>query len=238
MQAQAIARSPASHRDSLAPKQTQADGAMFPNRTNLKRQTPGALLRRLIAAPRRGAEPVERDLTVMFTDIAGFTELAERLPPRHLARMLTRHIQALSRCVERERGTVAKILGDGLMAFWDGAPTTAPALRAALAIRAAVEADNRAQVKDGLVPIRLRIGLHAGALVMARLGAGLTPLGDTVNVAQRLEDAARQVADGREVAIVASETVVDRAGTSFAFEPLGNLTVRGRSGPVRAFRLT
>lgn len=210
---------------------------MFPTRTTLKRQTPGALLRRLIAGPRRGREPVERDLVVMFTDITGFTELAERLPAGQLARLLTRHIQTLSRCIERERGTVAKILGDGLMAFWDGARTTAPALRAALAIRAAVEADNRARAKDGLAPIRLRIGLHAGALVMARLGAGLTPLGDTVNIAQRLEDAARRVADGREVAILASEAVVAHAGDGFAFEPLGSLTVRGRSGPVHAFRL-
>jgi adenylate cyclase len=207
----------------------------------LRRRAPQALLRRLTPAARTR----ERDLTVMFTDIVGFTRLAEGLGHAALAELLERHVAALATLIERERGVVHKVLGDGVLAFWDtlhaGANPTAPAVRAALAIRAAVEADNAARAARGLARIRLRIGLHTGPLVMAALGAagrlGTTPLGDTVNVAQRLEDAARHVADEGEVTIVASDAVVARAGRGFRFEPLGELPVRGRRDPVRAFRL-
>jgi adenylate cyclase len=208
----------------------------------LRRRAPQALLRRLTPTARTR----EHDLTVMFTDIVGFTRLAESLGHTAVAEMLEHHVAALAARIERERGVVHKVLGDGLLAFWDtargGASPTAPALRAALAIRDAVEADNAARAARGLARIRLRIGLHTGPLVMAALGAagrlGTTPLGDTVNVAQRLEDAARHVADGsHEVTIVASDAVVARAGRGFRFEPLGELPVRGRRDPVRAFRL-
>jgi adenylate cyclase len=210
-----------------------------------------ALLRRLTgrpepALPAAAGPPRERELTVMFTDIAGFTGLAEELPPVAVAELLARHFGLLAASIERERGVVDKVWGDGLMALWDagGDAATAPAVRAAAAIRQAVGADNAARAARGLPPVRLRVGLHAGPLVMAPLGGGaglggLTPLGDTVNVAQRLEDAARHVADpGRDaVTVLASEAVVARAGGGFRFEALGALPVRGRGGPVRAFRL-
>jgi class 3 adenylate cyclase len=212
---------------------------MSPTGIDLKGARPGALLRRLIARSRRASDLVERDLTIMFTDITGFTELAEQLAPSQLAKLLTRHFSSLCTCIERERGVVGKVLGDGLLALWEHGENTAPALRAALAIRGAVEASNR--VRGSMPPIRLRIGLHTGPLVMARLGQsserGLTPLGDTVNVAQRLENAARHVEGAGEVAIVASDAVVARAGTGFRFEPLGALPVRGRIGSVHAYRL-
>lgn len=214
---------------------------MFPKRSTIEGYAPRTLLRRLIGGERDAGESVERHSTVMFTDITGFTKLAETLSPSATARFLTAHFRALARCIEGERGTVGKILGDGLLAYWDGGEVAAPALRSALAIRSAVTTDNRARSRAGLVPIRLRVGLHAGPLVMARLGAarslGLTPLGDTVNVAQRLEDAARSVCAEEEVVVVASDAVVARAGDGFRFEPLGDLTVRGRREPVRAFRL-
>jgi adenylate cyclase len=183
-----------------------------------------------------------RDLTVMFTDIAGFTRLAEDLDPTAVAQLLNRHFRSLVGCVEREGGQVDKVVGDGLVAFW-GSPAadpacSAPALRAALRIRAAVEADNAAHAER---PIRLRIGLHVGPVAVARFGTagrlGVALCGDPVNVAQRLEDAARHVAGGGDATIVASDAVVARAGPGFGFEQLGELPVRGRSEPVRAFRL-
>jgi adenylate cyclase len=186
-----------------------------------------------------------RDLTVMFTDIAGFTRRAEDFDPTAVAQLLNRHFRSLVGCVEREGGQVDKIVGDGLVAFW-GSPATdpacsAPALRAALRIRAAVEADNAARAAHAERPIRLRIGLHVGPVAVARFGAagrlGVALCGDPVNVAQRLEDAARHVAGDSDVTIVASDAVVARAGPGFGFERLGELPVRGRSEPVLAFRL-
>ena len=209
--------------------------------------TPGALLHRLTGRRRRAAAAAEtaaRDLAVLFTDIAGFTELAETLPPQALARFLCRHFALLARCVEGEGGTVARLLGDGLMAFWDArgggqGGAVAPALRSACAIRGAIEAENRRRAAAGLPPVRLRVGLHAGPSALARLGAAErpTPLGDTVNVAQRLEDAARHLGGGRAVTIVASGAVARAAGGGFRFAPLGDLAVKGRSGRVPAFRL-
>ena len=216
----------------------------MPVRTSLGGFAPHRLLRRLIAGPSR-ALAYERDLTVMFTDIAGFTELAESLPPSAVAELLRGHLGALAERIESERGIVDKVLGDGLLAFWEhgsGRSTpAAPAVRAALAIRSAVERDNAARTARGLATIRLRVGLHAGRLMMAPLGAagrlGVNLCGDTVNVAQRLEDAARHLEGDHEVAIVASDAVVAHAGQAFRFEQLGQLPIRGRREPVRAFSL-
>ena len=186
-----------------------------------------------------------RDLTVMFTDITGFTALAEALPPTLVARLLRSHFRLLARCIECHAGRIDKIMGDGLIAIWErGAgtgPHWTPALQAAVAIRSAVRFDNERRLHRGQPPIRLRIGLHAGPLIATPLGAagslGTALCGDTVNVAQRLEDAARGVASSDAVTIVASDAVVARAGDGFRFEELGRLAVRGRREPIRAFEV-
>lgn len=186
-----------------------------------------------------------RERTVMFTDIAGFTQLAESLPPTWIARLLRGHFRLLAHCIEAEQGRIDKVMGDGLVAVWGETalhgPACAPALRAAVAIRTAVESDNAYRLRRGQLPISLRIGLHVGPLIATPLGAagrlGIVLCGDTVNVAQRLEDAGRDVDSELAVTIVASEAVVARAGPGFRFVELGNLPVRGRREPVAAFEL-
>ena len=107
----------------------------MPVRTTFGGLAPHRLLRRLIAGPPRADEAYERDLTVMFTDIAGFTELAESLSPSAVAELLRGHLGALAERIEDERGVVDKVLGDGLLAFWEHGlarcPAAAPAVRAA-----------------------------------------------------------------------------------------------------------
>ena len=181
--------------------------------------------------------------TVMFTDLQGFTGLAEALPPTLVARLLRCHFGLLLRCIAAERGRVDKVMGDGLIAVWgepvDGDAVCAPALRAALAIRAAMGADNAWRRERGMAALRLRVGIHAGPLVATSLGRmiGLGTLlcGDTVNVAQRLEDAARTLTADRDVAILASETVQAAAGPGIVFHEIGRLLMRGRAEPVTAF---
>ena len=205
----------------------------------------GASLHRLGDRRPSRPDPGERELTVMFTDIAGFTRLAEALSPTAVARLLSGHFMALAHCIEREHGRIHKIMGDGLIAVWahpaDSVAPTATAVRAALSIRQAVEADNRAHAGRGLPALHVRVGLHAGPLIAARLDTagrlGVALCGDTVNVAQRLEDAGRGVTANGPVTIIASDTVVTRAGPGFRFQQLGELPVRGRSLPVRAFRV-
>lgn len=186
-----------------------------------------------------------RQLTVMFTDITGFTELAETLPPTLVARLLRGHYRLLARCIEGQGGRIDRIMGDGLIAVWERpADDIAPcrqALAAATAIRSALQADNERRVLRGQLPVRLRIGVHAGPLVATPLGPsgrlGVVLCGDTVNVAQRLEDAARVLHDRDEVTILASAAVVTLAGCGFRFDELGVLPVRGRREPVLAFEV-
>lgn len=218
---------------------------MFSKRTIDGASAAGARLHRLSDRRPRGPNPGERELTVMFTDIVGFTRLAEALSPTAVARLLSGHFLALAHCIERERGRIDKIMGDGLVAVWAhpvaSATPTAPALRAALAIRLAVEADNARRAGRGQSPLCLRVGIHAGPLIAARLGGaarlGVALCGDTINVAQRLEDAGRGMTANGAVTIVASDMVVTQAGAGFRFQQLGELPVRGRSEPVRAFRV-
>jgi class 3 adenylate cyclase len=151
---------------------------------------------RLIRAGDAGTiRPEARELTVMFTDIAGFTAMSETRPAPEVADFLNEHFALLGACVEAEGGTVDKFIGDALMAFW-GAPETqtdtAPrACRAALAIARAVDADNARRTAAGRPAIRIRIGLHSGPVVVGNVGwpgrINYTIVGDTVNTCQRLE---------------------------------------------------
>ncbi|SNB63526.1 Adenylate cyclase, class 3 [Arboricoccus pini] len=187
----------------------------------------------------------ERDLTIMFTDVAGFTRMAERLPAARVASLLNRHFAMLDQHIEDEGGTIDKFMGDGLLAFW-GAPERLKhrarrACRAALAIEATLQQENDRRRQEGVPPLRLRIGLHCGPTVVGNIGApsrlNYTVVGDTVNVAQRLEALGKDLPGRREATIVVSEAIVNDAGSGFVFERLGSVTVRGRAKPVTAFSL-
>jgi class 3 adenylate cyclase len=132
-----------------------------------------------------------------------------------------------------------------MLAFW-GAPErvkgrAARACRSALAIREAIARDNARRREAGLAPIRVRIGIHRGPLVVGNIGApgriNYTVVGDTVNLAQRLQELGKRVADGGDCVVVVSEALVDEAGPGFAFAKVGELAVRGRHEPVAAYAL-
>ena len=209
---------------------------------------PKTLVRRLIRQG-GGREPpwAEREVTVMFTDMAGFTRIAEGADAERLARFLNHHFAIVAGAVEAEGGTVDKFVGDAVMAFW-GAPEDQPdhavrACRAALAIRAAVRADNGRRRAAGEEPVRVRVGLHSGPAVVGNIGApgrmNYTMVGDTVNVAQRLEQLAKRAGDASgEVAIVASAATAAGLGSGFALEAAGEFRVPGRERRVKAFRLS
>ena len=155
-----------------------------------------------------------------------------------MARLLSGHFLALAQCIEREHGRIDKIMGDGLIAVW-ALPRPA-ADRAGRPCGAGDPVGGRGR-QCGHVPgaasrrSALRVGLHAGPLIAAPLGAagrlGVALCGDTVNVAQRLEDAGRGVAANGAVTIVASDTVVTRAGSGFRFAAVGRAA---GTGPQRA----
>ncbi len=208
---------------------------------------PRSLVHRLVQQGEAAVrDSVTRSATVMFTDIVGFTSQSETMSATETAVFLNQHFEMLSECVEAEGGTIDKFIGDAVMAFW-GAPQALPdhaarACRAALAIRAAVAADNARRREAGVLPVRVRIGLHTGEVIVGNIGApgriNYTIVGDSVNTANRLEQLGKDVADAdADVTIVLSEATVQAAGDAISAVPLGTRTVRGREGPIAVYRL-
>lgn len=210
---------------------------------------PRALVRRLMReVGEEGVRSEERQVTVLFTDIEGFTELVEHMTPAEVQTLLNRHFSLIVACVEDQGGTVDKFIGDGVMAFW-GAPDdqddqAARALRAVREIGAALETDNAGRAAHGLKPIRLRLGVHSGPAVVGNIGAterlNYTIVGDTVNIAQRLEQAARDLRpDGEAFVALVSAATVARAGhppDGLKLDPAVTVEARGRHGGVDAYR--
>ena len=151
----------------------------------------------------RGEDAVvsrRRNVTVMFTDIVEFTPQAEDLPEQETADLLNHHFALLGACIDHEEGVIDKYIGDSVMAVWGGVSHTedhaAGAIRAALAIAGVIHEDNALRRAAGKTPIRVRIGLHSGPVVVGNIGApsrvNFTVVGDTVNVAQRFEQLGKE----------------------------------------------
>ncbi|MGH6926489.1 MAG: adenylate/guanylate cyclase domain-containing protein [Propylenella sp.] len=204
---------------------------------------PQTLVRRLMHAGGGPAAHVrEAELTVMFTDIVGFTPLSETMPPADLAEMLNRHFAMLNGCIEAEAGTLDKYVGDAAMAFW-GAPEPIPdhAARACRAALAIAEAMSAREAAGETPPLRVKVAIHTGPLIVGNIGApsrmNYTVIGDTVNVCARIETLAGEFVGSRAATILVSGDVVAAAGADFVFEPIGDHTVRGRTRSVEIWRL-
>ncbi|MEX1109182.1 MAG: adenylate/guanylate cyclase domain-containing protein [Dongiaceae bacterium] len=185
----------------------------------------------------------QRDVTVLFTDIVGFTSIGERLTAEQLSAFLNRHFTMLAECIEAEDGTIDKYIGDSIMAFWN-APFDQPdhadrAMRAARCMAGLIAADNERRLHKELRPVRLRIGIHTGPALAGNIGApgrvNYTLVGDTVNTAQRLEALGKELQPDASVSIVVSETVVAALHTPVPVVPLGNVVLRGRHEPLNVF---
>ena len=212
---------------------------------------PRKLVTRLLAEGETSLKSKRRDVTVMFTDIVGFTMEAEDLPEDETAAFLNEHFALLASCIEMEGGVIDKFIGDAVMATW-GAIKRIPdhadcALAAALSIARALREDNRRRRAEGRVPIRVRVGLHSGPVVVGNIGApgriNYTVVGDTVNIAQRMEQLGkRYMAEEEEVVVlVTGETVAalqDRAGFAAVLDGTAERhEVRGRLEPIEVLKL-
>ena len=224
--------------------QSKAFNAMLAGLRWFEVYVPRSLVRRLM---RQGEEPVseERELTVMFTDIAGFTGIAEGGSADALADFLNAHFALIAAAVEDTGGTLDKFIGDAVMAFW-GAPETQPdhaerACEAARDIRVRIAADNERRRAQDLALVHIRIGIHSGPAVVGNIGApgrmNYTIVGDTVNTCQRLESLGRNIDTDDAVTILVSEATARAVETDFVLEPAGSYEVKGRTEQVQAFRL-
>jgi adenylate cyclase len=224
--------------------QAAAFNAMLAGLRAFTAYVPRSLVAKLVRTGDSDARrPREALVTVMFTDICGFTSISEQLPAQGGAELLNRQFAMQCEAIDAEGGTVDKFLGDGVMAFF-GAPDRlkghgAAAVRAAVAIREALEADNRAAVDEGRGPIRIRIGIHTGRVIVGDIGASdrvnYTIVGDTVNVSQRLQELGKLVAADAECAIVISGETATRLNGSVTLAACGKHRLRGRGEPVDVF---
>lgn len=197
---------------------------------------------------RRGGDGVvsqTRTVTVLFSDIRGFTALSDRMGPEQVASLLNEHFALVGACIEEEGGTLDKFIGDAVMAFWN-APSDQPdhatrALRAARRIAAAIADDNVRRVAAGARPVRVSIGVHTGPVVVGNIGTpsrmNYTIVGGAVNVAARIEALAAERQGDLECCVYASAETLAAAGASDDFEPVGLVTLRGVTDGCDVWRL-
>jgi adenylate cyclase len=178
-----------------------------------------------------------REITVLFSDIRGFTSLSERLPPEAVVALLNRYFSRQVEVILRNGGCLDKFIGDAIMAFW-GAPLDDPdharhAVMAALEMSEQLEQFKRELGEDGAV-FDVGIGLNSGAAIVGLMGSEnkreYTAIGDTVNVASRIEGLTKEVAR-----ILVSEQTRARCAGAFEFAERGQFKVKGREQEVRLY---
>lgn len=196
------------------------------------------VVKRLVEAgaePRLGGE--RREVTHLFTDLEGFTGLSETLEPAVVGEILNSYLNGIVNCVLEADGTVDKLVGDAVVAFF-GAPDAQPdhaarAVAAARAIAAFAEGERWRWEARGVRLGRTRVGVHTGEAVVGNFGGDrffdYTAVGDTVNVAARLEAANRRTG----TAVLVSGAT--RARAPGEFRPVGRMRVKGRAASVPAF---
>lgn len=178
-----------------------------------------------------------QEVTVLFADIRGFTAYSENLPPEMLVEVLNRYFTMAVEPILAEDGTLDKFMGDAVMAFFN-APLpqddhTLRAVRAALAMQNAIIQYNLSETTHH--PMSFGIGIHVGPAVVGNIGTSqqmnFTAIGDTVNVAKRLQENAR----GGQILL--SQAAYEAVREIAVVKPLGRMTVKGRTAAVQVYSL-
>ncbi len=200
---------------------------------------PRELVDEMSRDPRRYTLAGERrELTVLFSDVRGFTSISERLDPPELSRLMNELLTSMTRIIHQHRGTIDKYMGDAIMAFW-GAPLddrdhAAHAVAAALAMQEELARVRERFAARGWPEVRMGIGLNTGPMSVGNMGSefrmAYTVLGDAVNLGSRLEGLTVQYGVG----IVVSESTV-AAAPGFTFRELDRVRVRGRATPLAVY---
>lgn len=209
-------------------------------RANYSRFMPEYVVKQLLENPdsfKLGG--INQTITVLFADIRGFTAFSEREKPEKVVGLLNRYFSAMSEIIFAHGGTLDKYIGDGLMAIF-GAPNATPedaenAVRTAVTMQKRLISLNQELTTEGFVPVNIGIGLHTGEATIGYIGSDqrseYTAIGDTVNLAARLES------NTRGGQILVSEVTANECGNLFTFVPREPLNVKNRLQPVTLFEV-
>jgi adenylate cyclase len=199
------------------------------------------VIRRLLIDPRL-VDPKKTDITVMFSDIRGFTTISEKLDAQELALFLNQYLSDMTSIVFKNNGTLDKYIGDAVMAFW-GAPFEEPghatkACNAALEMMKRVRELQKVWEAEGKPKLEIGIGLNTGVASVGRMGSslrrGYTALGDAVNLSSRLEGSNKDYGTH----IIVNETTYEGAkDDGFVFRELDLIRVKGKLQPVTIYQL-
>ncbi len=189
----------------------------------------------------------KKRMSVFFSDLVGFTSLCEHLTPDGVVRLLNQYFSLMSEPIRAQQGILDKFIGDAIMAYW-GPPFTGETEHAALACVAALQQRARHErframlpdlmgLRKGLPQISVRIGIATGDVTVGNIGSeqakGFTVIGDTVNLASRLEGANKEYGTG----ILISEDTRRLAGDAIDAREIDSVRVVGKTEPVRVYEL-
>jgi adenylate cyclase len=208
-------------------------------RDNLTRFLSPEVAERVMQLGDSPLEPVQREVTVLFSDIRSFTAMSERMLPREVLGFLDDYFAQMTQVVKGHHGVVNKFLGDGLLAVW-GVPERQDdhalgAVRAALDMLKVVEEMNSARVARGLERFEIGIGIHSGTVAAGMLGGAdqheYTVIGDAVNVASRVEGLTKVYG----VKILVTDTTWAQMRNRVQGSFIASEEIRGRSEPVEIY---
>lgn len=198
------------------------------------------LVQQIVNDPKRltlGGE--EREITVLFTDLAGFTKLTEKSKPQDVQKILIQHFTAMTDIILAKKGTVVQFIGDAVMAFW-GAPLDDPehglhAVQAAVEMQAAMEELRAGLRKQGLPEIHMRVGVNTCTAIVGNMGSesrlAYTAMGDGINLASRLEGSNKFW----KTKIIASGETVAKLTGRVPMRRVDRVRVSGKSEAVDVF---
>jgi adenylate cyclase len=181
----------------------------------------------------------EKFITILFSDIRGFTSVSEKLSPQKLVEMLNQYFNIMSGEILKYKGVLDKYIGDAIMAFW-GAPVPNEsqadnAVHAAIGMLEQLENFNKKQKEKGQPEIKIGVGIYSGLAVVGNVGSearfDYTAIGDSVNIASRIEGLTKTY----QAKIIISDTVKKNLKGNYSLELLGSVEIRGRNEPVKIY---
>jgi adenylate cyclase len=180
------------------------------------------------------------ELTVLFSDIRGFTTLSENTPPEKIVEMLNIHFSVMAGIILKHNGTIDKYIGDAIMAFW-GAPVRTPdhaeqAVLAAVEMLAGLNEVNKTLKERGFdLEVKMGIGINSGVATIGNIGSdqkkNYTVVGDTVNLSSRLESITKEY----NSPLLFSEYTYEKIKNTITCKLIGNVKVKGREKPVTIY---